>query len=176
MPRTTLSLLLLLPFLGGCGENGDTASTTLSPPTQPVIQQDDEIGPVQAVQTVLTGIQDGQADVVWEYLPPTFQTELEKLVQDFGTSMEPEIWKRAFATLQRLLDVARKQKTLLIKNPALNLEQFNQAQLNDSWDAVIDLIEILVKGELSDLQRPAIFQRHRDSILGTAPKALGPGP
>lgn len=158
MTRIILSLALLLPALSGCGGNDSAAPAPPPGPAQPPAPVATELGPAQAVRTVLTGIQDGQANVIWEYLPPTFQSELEQIVQEFAASMDPEVWQRAFATLQRVLNVARTKKELLIKNPALNLGQLDQPQLNESWGAVIDLLEILVQGELANLDQLKTFE------------------
>ncbi len=136
------------PGSTGARKAGEPASSP-EPAENPTNDSDD---PVATVRAVLKGIQAGRATAIWDFLPSSYQDNINRVVREFAGNMDPEVWKRVFTTLKRLSNIARTKKALLLKNPGLPLAQLDQDQLSDNWEKILDLIDSLITSELKDLK------------------------
>jgi hypothetical protein len=138
---------------GNSGSTGagkaDQPPSNPEPPKNSANESDD---PVATVRTVLKGIQAGRATAIWDFLPSSYQDNINRVVREFADNMDPEVWKRVFTTLKRLSTIARTKKALLLKNPGLPLAQLDQDQLSDNWEKILDLLDSLITSELKDLK------------------------
>ncbi|MED5446891.1 MAG: hypothetical protein VYA62_01615, partial [Planctomycetota bacterium] len=108
--------------------------------------------PEVAVQNVLNGVRNGQAEPVWKFLPSRYQDGIDKLVQDFAGKVDAKVWNRTFVSLQRLVKVAKSKKQLLINNPSLPLREMDQKQLDENWSTLMELFDILLASELREVK------------------------
>lgn len=132
-----------------------TGKTGSDPQGQPDPSNSSDAGsddPVATIRTVLEGIQAGRATAIWDFLPGTYQEHINRVVREFASRVDPEIWKRVFTTLERLSNIARTKKALLLENPGLPLAQLNQDQLDEHWEEILGLIDTLITSELRDLK------------------------
>ena len=117
------------------------------------------VGPPEiAVQNVLKGVRNGQAEPVWTFLPSRYQDGLDQLVQDFAGKVDAKVWNRTFVSLQRLVKVARSKKQLLINNPGLPLREMDQKQLDENWSTLMELFDILLASELREVKTLKTFR------------------
>ena len=127
--------------------------------------------PETAVRNVLTGVRNGQAEPVWTFLPSRYQDGLDQLVQDFAEKVDAKVWDRTFASLQRLVKVAKSKKQLLINNPGLPLREMDQKQLDENWSTVIELFDIVLASELKEVKTLKTFSG-KTFFAGTGTKFL----
>jgi hypothetical protein len=134
---------------GGPGELSAPAEAISAPAPAP----DD---PVSAVQATLGAVQQGRLEQAYDFLPSSYQRDIDQLVQTFAGKMDGELWTAAFDVLRKAVDVLRTKKDLVLQliqqsqgpNATVEMEQ-----LDDSWKGLVDSMELVVTSDISDLDR-----------------------
>ena len=106
--------------------------------------------PDAAVQTVLEGIERKELTALWNFLPASYQRDLQTLVRQTGERMDPEVWDRSMAVVRHAAQVMKSKEKWLqtpaaneppVTGPAAQLGPVNYAQL-------AQLLELLADSEL----------------------------
>ena len=164
---------LVVIFLAGCGQSKPVAPATVQDPA-PVIKSEPGIdvpkvkveptstaalvataadGTAEATfQQTLIAFQDGRLDTAFEFLPPSYQADVEKIVQTFAGTMDAELWSHAFQVLNKVANLLKTKKELI-----LNLEGVKRFPQIDAikpyWDAIAARIKDIATSEIADLNK-----------------------
>ncbi|MFQ5733554.1 MAG: hypothetical protein ACE5KM_16570 [Planctomycetaceae bacterium] len=107
-----------------------------------------------AVHAVLDGFHNKRPEAVWDFLPAGYQRDLTGLAARFGRQMDPDLWKRFFGILRRVIEICKARKSEILSSPAVSrLGTGNPRQLSVQWETTLGLAETLVNSDVSDLQR-----------------------
>ena len=164
-------LMIALVYVVGCGQSKpvpvapapvpETKSTetvkpkvTESKPTTPIplVTTAKEGTAESTFQQTLIAFQEGRLETVFDFLPPSYQADVNTLVHDFGAKMDPEIWSTTFKLLAKVANVLKTKKTLI-----LSLDGVKRAPQIESikphWDAIATGIQDFATSEVADLSK-----------------------
>ncbi len=133
-----LGLLVLGAFFTGCSKDEPA----------PVAGSADE-----AVRLVTDGLADGRPEVVWHALPASYQGDITELVHGFAGKMDAELWNRTFEVVEKATQVLDEKRDFILDHPMLASQMDDRDEAEEAWDAVVDILEIVVESDLSDLDR-----------------------
>lgn len=108
-----------------------------------------------AVLAVMEGLNQGHPEVLWDFLPESYQRDLNELVHLFARKMDAELWNKTVAVLRKLVVVLKTKK------------QFLAADLTP----VANLLETLLAGEAADLEKLKAFDG-RLFLAGTGARLI----
>jgi hypothetical protein len=106
--------------------------------------------PDAAVRAVLEGIERKELTALWQFLPASYQRDLQTLVRQTGERMDPEVWDRSMAVVRHAAQVMKSKEKWLqtpaaneppVTGPAAQMGPVNYAQL-------AQLLELLADSEL----------------------------
>ncbi len=105
-----------------------------------------------AVLAVVEGLKQNRMEVFWDFLPASYQNDLNKLVHSFAERMDLELWNRSVAVLHKLARMLREKKEFLAAARASNDPEApgpSAAELA----AIGALLDTLLSSDLADLDK-----------------------
>jgi hypothetical protein len=106
--------------------------------------------PDAAVRAVLEGIERKELTALWQFLPASYQRDLQTLVRQTGERMDPEVWDRSMAVVRHAAQVM-KSKEKWLQTPAANEPPVTgpAAQMGPvNYSQLAQLLELLADSEL----------------------------
>jgi hypothetical protein len=152
-----LLTVVLFGIQSGCDRKAKSANDSPAQPVPTVDTSDGKPLPDEAIRTLLTAIQEGDAGVIWESLPPTHHAEINGLIRTFAGKMDKEVWERMFVVARRIVKLLRTKRDLILENPELKVPTINWRLFSENWDEVIALLELIVDSELANLDKLRTF-------------------
>ncbi len=164
-------LILALVCVVGCGQSktvpvapAPVTETTSPEAVKPILTDSKPTTPIPLVTTAKEGtaestfqqtliaFQEGRLETVFDFLPPSYQADVNTLVHDFAAKMDPEIWSTTFKLLAKVANVLKTKKTLI-----LSLDGVKRAPQIESikphWDAIATGIQDFATSEVADLSK-----------------------
>jgi len=141
--RKWFTLVLLACVAIGCGK--DDAPTGGQTPVAAEPQQGPPETADKAVLAVAEGLKENHPEAVWDFLPESYQHDLDDLVRTFAQRMDPELWNKSFTVLRKLVVVLKTKKAFLAAD----------------MTSTAGLVEILLEGDIGDLEKLKSFDGHR---------------
>ena len=122
-----------LPLLSGCGTKAS--------------------GPAESMQSLLDGVSNQQMENVWDFLPASYQKDVNSIVQEFATKMDPEMYDGVFGSTQRLAKLLKDKKEYILKNEMILRMQAPPEEISEYYDPVVDIFSALVNSDLSSQEK-----------------------
>ncbi|QDT25676.1 hypothetical protein [Gimesia panareensis] len=142
IPLFTLILFLgTLPLLPGCGSSAPEKAS----------------GPVASMQNLMQGVSEQKMEVVWEFLPASYQSDVNGLAHQFADKMDPEIYNEMFGILQRVSKLLQDKKEYVLKNEMLENPQTSPEEVAKYYDPSVDILTTLANSDLSSLEKLKTF-------------------
>jgi hypothetical protein len=163
--------LLLFGVVGilGCSQ-GNAAKSTAPPSPLQLLNSDVPQTPEAAVKAVQDGLKASKPVVVWDAMTATNQANYNKIVRDYATAIDPEIWKRTVANLTKLVRLAETKKEFILASPLLkSSKQIPLDDLKAHWSPGLNLLKTIVQSELVDQEKMKNFDG-RAFLEGTGAK------
>ena len=111
-----------------------------------------------AVLAVVNGFRENRPQVIWEFLPQSYQQDINSLAHEFSGQMDPELWSRTVAAGEKLTVLLKTRKEdFLSYMPIWDLIGISVNNLTIKWDGLVGLLETLIHSDLSDLERMKSF-------------------
>ena len=111
-----------------------------------------------AVTAVLQGIRNKQPQAVWEFLPASYQKDVNGLVHLFADKMDVELWTRTMTLGKRLLKLCKTRKAEILSSQVFAAQAAADPKaLSSDWDATIIMAETLLASSLSDVKQMKSF-------------------
>jgi hypothetical protein len=117
------------------------------------VAEEQVASPDETVKNVLEGLADNRPQVLWHALPASYRADVEGLIRQAATKMDPELWDRTFVVLGKASRVMREKGSFILDHPALVAKIEDRAEAERGWNAVVSLVEIVLNSELSDLEK-----------------------
>ncbi|QDT19148.1 hypothetical protein [Gimesia chilikensis] len=143
IPLFTLFLIGTLPLLSGCGSSTQQAG----PPE----------GPAESMQYLMQGVADQKMEVVWEFLPASYQSDVNGLAHQFADKMDPEIYNEMFAIAQRVAKLLQDKKEYILKNEMLESPKTSPEEVAKYYDPSVDILASLANSDLSTIEKLKTF-------------------
>lgn len=143
IPLFTLFLIGTLPLLSGCGSSTQQAG----PPE----------GPAESMQYLMQGVADQKMEVVWEFLPASYQSDVNGLAHQFADKMDPEIYNEMFAIAQRVAKLLQDKKEYILKNEMLESPKTSPEEVAKYYDPGVDILATLANSDLSTIEKLKTF-------------------
>lgn len=143
IPLFTLLLIGTLPLLSGCGSSPQQAG----PPE----------GPAGSMQYLMQGVADQKMEVVWEFLPASYQSDVNGLAHQFADKMDPEIYNEMFAIAQRVAKLLQDKKEYILKNEMLESPKTAPEEVAKYYDPGVDILASLANSDLSTIEKLKTF-------------------
>lgn len=103
-----------------------------------------------AVMKTLQALEEGNLALAYDFLPPTYQADVDGLIHEFGNRMDPEVWSRLIGTSRKVIEVLKSKKDLI-----LDLDLFrNRPEVEPyrkSWDSSLELLSHLANSNAAEL-------------------------
>lgn len=155
----------------GCDkERGETVRTAKTVPTPPPANAEraksapsppanrKPPNAADAVNAVLVGVRHKRPEALWTFLPASYQRDVNETVHLFARRMDPELWSRTFSVGRRLVRLGRSRKEEILNSRAMqSAQRLGRQRLAVEWDATLDLANMLLNSELSDLKQLGRF-------------------
>jgi len=103
-----------------------------------------------AVLAVINGLKNGHPEAFWEFLPASYQQDLNDLVHVFAGRMDPEIWKKGVSVVRKLAGVLKSKSQFL---PQIGPPRKNGEPPVGDWGKISEMLETLLASDLADLDR-----------------------
>jgi len=158
----SLTLVAALFLIAGCGKDDSSGQKVGDSPAK----SGDGAGPrgasaknvpagsaAAAVLAVVEGLNRNRLDAFWNFLPASYQKDLNNLVHRFAERMDPELWARSVVTLRKLAHVLKEQNEYLVAVRARQSEDANPKAMAAEMTAIADLLETLLASDLADLEK-----------------------
>ncbi len=107
--------------------------------------------PDGTVRAVAEGLADSHPEVVWYALPASYQKDVVDLVQLAADTIDPEVYAKGFAVANKTVGVLRAKRDLILDTVEANMPQANRAAIEDNWDHVLDLLEIVLTSDIASV-------------------------
>ncbi len=108
----------------------------------------------EAVKDALDGLRRNSPRAVWDFLPPSYQSDVNKLVHEFADAADEQFWSRSFRLAERAAAVLKKKKPLIVSaREAQTGSQEIAAAAGKNLDALTALLEAAARSDLADPQR-----------------------
>lgn len=141
-----LILVVTLPVLSGCGKPAEQAG-----------QPAKALGPAESMQALIDGVNDQELQAAWNFLPASYQTDVNGLVHEFSTKMDSEVYDGTFQTGQRLAKLLKDKKEYILKNPMIQGLPVPQEKVAQYWGPTVDILSAVFNSDLSSLEKLKTF-------------------
>lgn len=130
-----------------------------------------EATPEKTFDQALAAIKANEPDELFALLPPSYQKDIDEVVAGFAGKMDSEIWEQGRRILQRVANLAKTKRALLIEMATQNkTEEVDPAEVGASIDSFSSLFGQLAGGPAADLQR--LKQGNIKELLATQGRQL----
>lgn len=106
-----------------------------------------------AVLALIDGLQNDHPEAFWEFLPASYQDDLNKLVHSFAEKMDPELWRKTADVLRKLVVVLKTKKEFLDGVGAGGKRAPDANRQPTDWASLAEMLDALLKSDLADLDR-----------------------
>ncbi len=114
------------------------------------------------VKQTLAAIQRGDLAGAYEFLPPTYQSDVDGLVREFAANTDAEVWSRLFGTLRKSVAVLRTKKAFILELDLLaNRPEYEP--MRKHWDEAVSLLDQFATSTAGDLE--SLKQARAKSLL-----------
>jgi hypothetical protein len=118
----------------------------------PAVSFDIPDTPEGTVRAVSEALADRHPEVLWQALPPTYQTDITEVTHAFARRMDPQVWEAAFGLGQRTSAMLRDKKNLILESSMLDAAGEEREQLEDGWDAMVALLDSFFSSDVARLE------------------------
>ena len=181
-------LLFALTCVVGCGESKpvavapepvtqarssaviDATKTASNPTTSiPLVSTAREGTAESTFQQTLIAFQEGRLEAVFDFLPPSYQADVNTLLHDFAGKMDAEIWSSSFNLLAKVADILKSKKTLILSMDGVRRTPQIES-IKPHWDAITAGVAEIASGEVTDLSK--LKQANARELLTSAGKVF----
>lgn len=158
---TLMALALTLPLMTGCGKPAGDAGVAGNAGEEKF----KELGPAESMQALIDGINNQETQAAWNFLPASYQSDMNGLAHDLATKMDPEVYNGTFETGQRMAKLLKDKKDFILKNPMIQGLPAPQEKVQKYWDPAVDILSAIVNSDISSLDKLKSFDGGK--FLGT---------
>jgi hypothetical protein len=115
-----------------------------------------------AVKQTLSAIERGDLAGAYEFLPPSYQSDVDGLVREFASKMDAEVWTRLFGLLRKSVAVLGTKKAFILELD-LFANRPEYEPMRKHWDEAVSLLDQFATSSAGDLE--SLKQASAKSLL-----------
>src|SRR5437762_3509180 len=147
-----LFLVATCALAGGCGKDDQPAAAGTGAAGGAPAKRARADTADAAVLAVVEGLKQNHPEAFWDFLPASYQQDLNDLVHLFAEQMDADLWNESVGVLRKLARVLKSKKEFLV--PARTQSGQPAAGPSSAELATIgELIETLLASDLADLEK-----------------------
>jgi hypothetical protein len=108
--------------------------------------------PESTIQAFTQSLADNKPQVLWDALPPSYQTDVQEVITVFCDTIDPEYYDRAFGILGKAADVLKEKEEFIFNSPMALGTPLIESDMGNHWDEIVDLLETIVKSDISRIE------------------------
>lgn len=141
----SFSLITSIVLLTACGKQAEEADTTSTPSIPDA--------PDAAIQTILTEFGKGDAGILWDAMPASYQSDVDTLAQLAGSKLDPEIYNKTFVLVDQLASVLSKQQGFIVGSMEAKSDDTPEsaAKIEELKQALPELVQVIQTLTQSDI-------------------------
>lgn len=155
-------------FFLACGKSNEAPEDTTAAEEVKIPE-----APDAAIQFVLDELAKANGTVLWQAMPASYQADVNSIAQLAGTKIDPEIYDKVFATVNRIAAVLNEQKEFFFNSELAGEDKDEEAlaQMRNAWPSVMDLVDTLTTSSLAsaaglqNFEGKAFFQDTVSAVL-----------
>lgn len=115
-----------------------------------------------AVEAFLSGIRNKKPEVLWAFLPASYQRDVNGIFHLLAEKMDRELWEKTFQTGLRIVRICRVRRAAILDSELIAPGAGTDAEaLAKEWDTVVTLAGTLLTSDLADLEKMKQFNGGR---------------
>lgn len=147
---TLLFIAGTFPLLSGCGKSAEPGAQEAAESAKP-------LGPAESMTALIDGVNNQQLQATWNFLPASYQTEVNGLAHEFAGKMDPEMYNGVFQTGQRIAKLLKDKKEYILKNQMLQGLPVPPEKIAQFWEPTVGILAAIVNSDLSSLDKLKSF-------------------
>ncbi len=138
------------PLLSGCGKSAEPGAQEAAESAKP-------LGPAESMTALIEGVNNQQLQATWNFLPASYQTEVNGLAHEFAGKMDPEMYNGVFQTGQRLAKLLKDKKEYILKNQMIQGLPVPPEKVAQFWEPTVGILAAIVNSDVSSLDKLKSF-------------------
>lgn len=127
--------------------------------------------PAAAIEMIAGELADGKAEILWQAMPSSYQSDLNEIARLAGAKVDAEIYDKSFRLLSKLVQVADKQKDFILNSSLAGPQPAEQiAEVEAAWPSVIGFFNTLLSSPIASVEGLQAFDGER--FFGTTVSEL----
>ena len=122
----------------------------------------------EAVRAIVDGLSEGSTEVLWDALPPAYQTDINDVVQAFGNGMDPTQWQQIQGVVAKVHSLLSTRAEFIVNASTIQALGAGE-QLEAVIPQIAGLLQIIV--DHTDLESLKSFDG-QDFFSGPASKLM----
>lgn len=107
--------------------------------------------PPEVVTKVMQRLVDNQPRVLWDALPPSYQSDIRGLITAFCDQMDPEVYDRTFRVMNKGVRVLRQQQQFLFNSRYTLDNVLLDSGIGLHWKQSVGILETVVNSDIARL-------------------------
>lgn len=120
--------------------------------TLPAVAADIPSSPDGTVRAVAASLADRHPEVLWQALPPTYQSDITELTHAFAEKMDPAVWDAAFGIGRKTAKVLRDKKDIILASSIFQAAGEESAEIEGGWDEMVSSLDAFFVSGVSSLE------------------------
>lgn len=106
-----------------------------------------------AVRRVIQGLENNQAQVLWQALPASYQKDISDLIHEGAAKTDAQTWNAAFRVLGKLVRTLDEKSDFILQHPMVagQLAAAQVQSVDSGYLAAVKMLGTLVNSEISQL-------------------------
>jgi hypothetical protein len=117
----------------------------------PVISVEIPASPDGTVRTVIDSLADHHPEVVWQALPPSYQSDITMLTHAYAERMDPTVWDAGFAVCRKAVGLLRDKKDIILSGSLVESVGDKRQDIEDGWDPAMTAMDAFFSSDVSRL-------------------------
>lgn len=109
--------------------------------------------PDAALMTLSDGVKAGNARVFWDFLPASYQKDVNDVVREFAGKMDKEIWNGVFNVGQQTVATLKSKKSMVLNHPDVQGIPLPEEMRGQAYDGIVGVLNALFNSPVSDLEK-----------------------
>jgi hypothetical protein len=149
----SLILIAAFGFAAGCGKDDQPAAAGIEAAGGAAAKRARVDTADAAVLAVVEGLKQNHPESFWDFLPASYQQDLNDLIHLFAERMDAELWDKSVGVLRKLANVLKSKKEFLISSARNQPGQVPAGPSSAELATIGELLETLLASELADLEQ-----------------------
>jgi hypothetical protein len=109
--------------------------------------------PDAALMALSDGVKAGNARVFWDFLPASYQNDVNDVAREFAGKMDKELWNGVFNVGQKTVATLKSKKSMVLSHPDLQELPLPEEARAQAYDGIVGVLDALFNSPISDLDK-----------------------